>query len=237
MSCVVPVYNAERYIVDTIGSILAQTHGVLEIIVVDDGCTDGTRERLEDFAAAIVVIGQANAGTAAARNAGMRRARGEFVAFLDADDLWHPEKTARQLQRFRERPGLEVSFTWIQNFISPDTAGQGRPADEGMLRPVPGYVCPTMLMRREVIDRVGWFDASLNHANEPDWILRAAELGVCMEILPDVLVRRRLHPGSRSSRHAGSSHDEYLRLLKARLDRRRAGKLIDYDFSSRPREA
>lgn len=237
MSCIVPAYNAERYIVDTIASILAQTHDTLEIIVVDDGCTDGTRERLEDFAAAIVVLGQDNAGTAAARNAGMRRARGEFMAFLDADDLWHPEKTARQLQRFRERPGLEVSFTWIENFISPDAPGEGRPADDGTLKPVPGYVCPTMLMRRDVIDRVGLFDASLNHANEPDWILRAAELGVCMDILPEVLVRRRLHPDSRSARLAGSSHDEYLRLLKARLDRRRAGKVIDYDFSSRPREA
>jgi glycosyltransferase involved in cell wall biosynthesis len=97
ISCVVPVFNGERYLGEALDSILAQTYRPLELLVVDDGSTDGTAALVTRYRDQIRPLFQPNAGQAAARNLGLSVARGEFVAFLDADDLWHPEKLARQM--------------------------------------------------------------------------------------------------------------------------------------------
>jgi glycosyltransferase involved in cell wall biosynthesis len=116
VSCIVPVYNGERYLAEALESILGQTYRSLEVIVVDDGSTDGTAAVLATYRQRITCLHQTNAGHAAARNRGLAVARGEFVAFLDADDLWHPEKLARQMARFQARPELDASVTHVQNF-------------------------------------------------------------------------------------------------------------------------
>ena len=92
ISCIVPVFNGERYLAEALDSILAQTWRPLEVIVVDDGSTDGTAHIAAGYGAEVSYIHQANAGPAAARNRGLDAARGEFIAFLDADDLWHKDK-------------------------------------------------------------------------------------------------------------------------------------------------
>src|SRR2546426_10667200 len=92
ISCIVPVFNGERYLHETLNSILAQTYRPLEIIVADDGSTDGTRTIVASYGQQVRYLWQLNAGPAAARNLGLTAAKGEFIAFLDADDLWHPEK-------------------------------------------------------------------------------------------------------------------------------------------------
>lgn len=104
---IVPAFNAEATLAETLRSVMAQTHDRLEILVVDDGSTDGTAALAADIARAeprLTLIRQANAGVAAARNAGLARARGAYVAWLDADDLWHPAKIARQLAVFAAAP-------------------------------------------------------------------------------------------------------------------------------------
>ena len=97
ISCVVPVFNGERYLGEALDSILAQTYRPLELLVVDDGSTDGAAALVTRYRDQTRPLFQPNAGQAAARNLGLSVARGEFVAFLDADDLWHPEKLARQM--------------------------------------------------------------------------------------------------------------------------------------------
>src|SRR5262249_46647903 len=110
VTCIVPVHNGERFLEQALGSIQRQTHSPVEIIVVDDGSSDQSPAIAGAWAGAQYVR-QEQAGPAAARNAGIRRATGAFISFLDADDLWHPEKLARQLARFAARPDLEVSVT------------------------------------------------------------------------------------------------------------------------------
>ena len=104
VSVVVPAYNYARYLPKAIDSALGQTHPPLEVIVVDDGSTDDTPRVLAAYADRIRVIRQANQGAGAARNAGIAAARGEYVAFLDSDDLWHPRKLELQLARFASDP-------------------------------------------------------------------------------------------------------------------------------------
>src|SRR6186713_1391152 len=99
VSVIIPAYNAEPFIRDSVSSALAQTHRDLEVIVVNDGSTDGTKDRLREFGDRIRVHEQANKGLPGARNAGAGLSTGSWIAFLDADDLWMPEKIERQLAR------------------------------------------------------------------------------------------------------------------------------------------
>ncbi len=225
ISCIIPVYNGEPYLREAIDSILAQTCRPLEIIVVDDGSTDGTADVAGGYGARLVYVRQTNAGPAAARNRGVGLARGEFVAFLDADDLWHPEKLQRQMARFQARSELGYCVAHVQNFWIPELKEEAEKfRDHRIAKPLPGYVTATLLARRSVFDTVGQFDPTLGHGDSTEWFLRAAEHGAVMELLPDVLLYRRLHQANRSRFLASRSRDQFLGILKATLDRRRSRK-------------
>jgi glycosyltransferase involved in cell wall biosynthesis len=221
ISCVIPCFNGERYLDECIGSILAQTHRPLEVIVVDDGSTDGSADVVRRYPG-IRYHHQANAGPAAACNRGVALATGELIAFLEQDDLWLPEKTARQLQEFDADPALLYCVAHIQNFWVAELALEAeRHRDRPVMRPVPGYVVQTLMVRREAFDRVGSFDATFPYAFASDWFLRATDAGVPGVLLPDVLTRRRLHDSNVSRLNRAASHDQFLEVIKATLDRRR----------------
>jgi glycosyltransferase involved in cell wall biosynthesis len=223
ISCIVPVFNGERFVREALESIRAQTYRPLEIIVADDGSTDGTQALVASFGEQVCYLSQPNAGPAAARNLGLGAAQGEFVAFLDADDLWHPEKLARQMARFEARPDLDLCVTHVQNFWVPELTEEaaryrGHPR---LTNAVPGYTTCALLTRRALVDTVGQFDEALQHGDSTEWFLRAVEHGAVMELLPDVLLYRRLHHGNRTRHLGAASRDQYLQIVKASLDRRR----------------
>jgi glycosyltransferase involved in cell wall biosynthesis len=228
ISCIVPVHNGERYLAETLDSLAAQSHRPIELIVVDDGSTDGSLQIARHHAAGVRCVSQPQSGHGAARNAGVVLATGAFVAFIDADDLWDPSKLARQLAAFDARPALGVVCTHLQNFVSPDRTEDGKPAPVGP--PVPGYAAISMLARRSLFETIGLLDPSLAHANDREWLCRVAEAGIPMEMLPDVLVHRRLHGGNRSQHLAAASRSEYLRLLKGTIDRRRRAGTPDAQY-------
>jgi glycosyltransferase involved in cell wall biosynthesis len=222
ISCIVPVFNGEQYLREALDSIFAQTYKPLEIIVADDGSTDGTAALVAVFADQVRYLKQGNAGPAAARNLGISEATGDFIAFLDADDLWHPEKLERQIDRFNIRPELDYCVTHAQNFWVPELEAEAeRYRHHRVSQPLPGYVTQTLFARRNLFDTVGLFNAALHHGDSTEWFLRAAERGAVMELLPDVLTYRRIHPANRSRILAARSRDEFLRLLKRSLDRKR----------------
>jgi glycosyltransferase involved in cell wall biosynthesis len=223
ISCIVPVFNGERYLAEALNSIIAQPHRPLEIIVADDGSSDETASVARGYGAQVRYLRQPNQGPAAARNLGLSRAQGDFIAFLDADDLWHPEKLGRQMARFRARPELEYCITHVQNFRTPKDGATANGLENYYLgRPLPGYVTVTLLARRSLFGRVGPFNPALHHGDDTDWYLRAKERGAEMELLPDVLVHRRIHDANMSQVQAAQSREEYLHILKGALDRRRS---------------
>jgi glycosyltransferase involved in cell wall biosynthesis len=222
VSCIVPVYNGETYLGEAIESILKQSYRPIEIIIADDGSTDGTVTVAERYGKQIRYMRQANAGTAAARNLGLSAAAGEFVAFLDADDLWHPEKLARQMACFRARPELDYCVSHVQNFWIPELIEEEKKfRDHRISKALPGYVTGTLLARRYCFNTVGQFNTAIEHADDTEWFLRANERGAAMELLPDVLLYRRLHYTNLSRVKASNSRDQYLNVLKTALDRRR----------------
>ena len=228
ISCIIPVFNGVRYLGEALDSILAQTYRPIEIIVIDDGSTDGTGELVARYGDRIRYFRQNNEGAPTARNAGLSAARGAFVAFLDSDDLWHPDKLERQVARFEARPELDLCVTHLQRFWIPELETERkRFQDHRFAEVLPGYITQTLLARRNVFESVGKFNTSRRVGDPMDWFLRAAEQGVVMELLPDLLVYQRMHesnfsvdPGTRAMKP--HMQDAILDVVKASLDRRRS---------------
>ncbi len=222
-----------------IRSALAQTHPVDEIIVVDDGSTDGTGNALrEEFGDRIVYVHQANAGVSAARNRGMAIARGRYLALLDSDDEWLPEKTARQVEWLDAHPDFGMVLCDVVR-----TDADGRPIDllgRRAATPEDGWVLKWVLrapalapvsamFRREVHAGLGGFDESLRTAEDLDFHLRVARHWPIGVVDAPLARARRGHDGLSS---LSSTYDDYLvvieravadaRELVAESDRRHA---------------
>src|SRR5664280_1650862 len=124
VSVVIPTYNRLAYLREALDSVLAQTRAADEILVVDDGSTDGTEAAISALPAPVRYLRQQNAGPAAARNHGLREAKGDWIAFLDSDDLWVPEKLEAQMDFLERNPAVELLFAHMINF-GPDGEDAG----------------------------------------------------------------------------------------------------------------
>ncbi len=221
VACIIAAWNAERYLAATIRSVLAQTRPVAELIVVDDGSSDATADVAASFGSAVRVVRQANAGQAVSRNRGIAESRAPILAFLDADDLWEPRKLEMQVPALLEGGGADYSVTLARNFVSEEIAD--RPVrDPRLLEPMAGFIASTLVTKRTLLERLGLFDTTLDHASVTAWFLRAREAGAAGETVREVLVHRRLHEHNQSASGGDVSRGEHLDLVKQLLDRRRA---------------
>lgn len=220
ISVVIPCYDREKYIEAAIDSVLAQEYHPLEIIIVDDGSRDSSIEIIERFGSAVTLIRQENAGAAAARNTGVRNSLGTFLSFLDSDDLWADDKLAKQLDVMTRQPEIDLAFAHAEEFISPELADDVANTIRCREGAMPARLQSTMLIRREAFLKVGFFDETLTIGEGIDWLARANDAGIRSVVLPDVLLRRRLHETNIGRTKKGMRQD-YVRALKAALDRRR----------------
>lgn len=186
VSVIVPAYNAERWIASTLASALAQTYRNLEVIVVDDGSTDGTHSVVETFAACdprLRLLRQTNAGPVGARNAGIAASRGTFIAPLDADDLWHPEKIAKQvalMHRSGAKVGVVYSWFSIIDENARVTSRALRPCLEGDVYIDLILSCfistgSVPLIRRSCVEEVGGYRANVDGCEDLKLYLDIAE--------------------------------------------------------------
>jgi glycosyltransferase involved in cell wall biosynthesis len=196
VSVVIAAYNAEAYIAEAIESVLGQTVPPDEVVVIDDGSTDGTRGILDRFGKSIVTIIQTNRGQAVAVNKGLAMARGEFIGFLDADDLWTSRKLEMQLALLESDGSVEAAFGKVQQFVSPDVPEQHRARLTPAVEIMPGELKQCMLIRRTALMRIGPFDESLPATFFIAWLGRAKQSGLKIGHVDDIVVRRRLHLGN-----------------------------------------
>lgn len=233
VSVIIPVYNGERYLAAAITSVLAQTHQPLEVIVIDDGSVDGSAAVARSFGEAVRYAAQTHAphgGAASARNLGVTLAHGDLLAFLDADDLWTPEKLARQVALLTREPEIDSVFGAVQQFISPELPEEVRATIDCPPGAAPGYTHAAMLIRREAFARIAPFDTGWRVGEFIDWRIRAGDAGVTSAMLPEVVLLRRLHTTNQGVLKRDARLD-YVRIVKAALDRRRAttGESADQD--------
>jgi glycosyltransferase involved in cell wall biosynthesis len=185
VSVIIPTYNNGQYIQTAVDSVLAQTVSDYEILVIDDGSTDDTRLRLEEYAGKIEYRYQSNQERSAARNHGIRLARGRYIAFLDSDDWWLPHKLERQIAHAEAHPDLGLVYSWV-NVVGETgeklrVSGTGRPSSEAAGADLfrwllLGNSVPTLsvMVRRESLEAVGGFDESLTYIEDWDLWIRIA---------------------------------------------------------------
>ncbi|HRF06865.1 glycosyltransferase family A protein [Accumulibacter sp.] len=221
VSVIVPCYNAAAYLPQALASLLAQRPAVWEVIVIDDGSSDDSAAIAAGFGAPVRCHRQENQGIAAARNQGLRLAAGDWIAFLDADDLWPADSLGLRLRELAARPDLDAVYGLVEAFLSPELS-----ATEQLSLQLPpviqvGRLAGALLLRRQVFARVGDFDTGFAVGETMDWIARAEEQGVTMGQVDGVVLHRRIHSAN-TIRKTERLQSDYLRLLRASLLRRRA---------------
>jgi glycosyltransferase involved in cell wall biosynthesis len=216
------VYNGERYLREAIDSAFSQTYRPLEVVVVDDGSTDGSAEVARSYGDSIVFGQQENKGNGSARNHAVRLARGELFAFMDADDISPPDRLERQWAALEADPELEVVFGHAREFVSPELSEEERATVRApQPEPAPWVSANLMLVRRASFERVGPFAEDLRVGVTVDWCARARDAGLKSTMLPDIVLERRIHLTNNGIRER-ESKSQYVHVLKAALDRRRA---------------
>ncbi|HVP69665.1 MAG TPA: glycosyltransferase [Anaeromyxobacteraceae bacterium] len=198
VSIVIPNYNYERYVRDAITSALGQTHRNVEIVVVDDGSTDGSVATIRTMPAfadgAFRLLVQANAGVARARNAGAAISAGSFLVFLDADDVLEPTYVERCLGALRSAPpSVAYAYTQMQRFGAETSLFASRPFDAAALIRS-NFVPVSAMIRRRAFEDVGAFNPRLGHEDHELWVRMLAH-GYQGVFVPEPLLRYRRHPG------------------------------------------
>jgi len=220
VSCVISVFNGERYLAEAVDSALSQTYSPVEVIVVDDGSTDRTAEIAAEYGTRVRYIYQEHRGAAATKNMALRSIEGELVAFLDADDLWHPDKLTLQVAAVRERPEIDLCFTNYRNFWVPEMSDEEKKyRGHPLMSPEGAWSICTLLTRRSRFTRYGAFDEELRGYENITWMLEAARAGAVIEVLPETLMYRRIHSSNQSRERA--LDDEFFAVVKAWLAYRR----------------
>ncbi|MEM6705641.1 MAG: glycosyltransferase family A protein [Acidobacteriota bacterium] len=217
VSVVIPAWNAVRFLPAALDSVRQQTYGAAEILVVDDGSTDGTAE-IARRAADVVLLESPQSGPSAARNLAVDRASGEVVAFLDADDLWLPEKLEKQIAALAAEPAAGLCLCQEICFVE-----EGKPlppwARPHLLEPHTGLLSTT-IVRRQALDDIGPFDESMRQAEDLDWFSRAESVGARRIVVEEVLVRKRLHEANATAK-SDTNREAMLKMARKAMLRRR----------------
>ena len=217
VSVIVPVYNGAAFLGEAIEGVFAQDVAPIEVVVVDDGSTDGSAELAESFDG-VRVIRQPNGGAAAARNTGLANTTGPLVAFLDADDVWPESRLPRLLDGLARNPSLDAVIGQLVMVVAENGSFRS------VMPPQFGFQFGTALIRRSVFDLVGLIDESFRYSEDVDWFMRAREASAQIGQIHHVVSLYRQHENSLTA----TPDDLLLTLaIKRSLDRRRAAGATD----------
>jgi len=219
VSVIIPAYNAEKHIRETIESVIAQNYTKIEIIVVDDGSTDNTAEIIKSFPK-INYIFQENQGHGMAKHVGTLHATGELLAFLDADDLWVNHKTQIQVEYLQNNPDLGFVVCQYTQFLDEGTTKPDWLRSE-LDAPCSAFIPSGLLVRRTVIEDIGGFDPKYKRGNDSDWFFRAKDRKIPMTVIPEVLFKRRIHNENLSHKPI-EMYAELRRVIKSSINRQKS---------------
>lgn len=219
VTVIMTVYNGEKYLASAIESVFSQTHAPIEFIVINDGSNDKTEAILNSYGSKLRVVNQLNLGQPAAQNRGIRLANGRYIAFLDADDLYEPEKTARQVGHLETKGELDLVFGYVEQFISPELSEEAKKKWKCAPGASPGHLAAAGLFRKECFEKVGLLNEKQRIGSFIEWYMRSQELGLKHEVIQGVAFRRRIHENNVGIKTQGT-RQEYLEIVKAAMKRR-----------------
>jgi glycosyltransferase involved in cell wall biosynthesis len=219
VSVIIPSYNCEAYIAETIDSVLAQDYSSIELLIVDDGSTDKTQDIIQTYGHQVRLISQRNAGVCAARNKGIQEAKGQYICLMDHDDYWYPDKISRQVRAFAEQPETGVVYSTF-TLWHPDSSGIfPRPdsfskiaVDDDIDQEFSGWIyhlllldcwvlTSTTMFRSEVFQTCGVFDETLPYSEDWELWLRISRQYPFLKIRQTTtLYRQHMHQGNRKVR-------------------------------------
>jgi len=215
ISVIIPMLNAGLYIEEALNSIFIQEFPVFEVIVVDDHSTDNSADIVRKFGSSVILTENLSSGSVAALKTGIDVSSGNYLAFLDADDLWMSGKLIAQVTEMESSPSIDMVFGLVQQWISPDLSSSERSKLKVDVTPFPGYSRGTCLIKRSSFLSVGDFRSDFFI----EWYARAQEQGLTESMLSQVVLKRRIHLNNLSRREP--AQQKLPGLLKTILDRRR----------------
>ena len=232
ISVLIPTYNVGKYLGAALDSVYAQTFGDYEIIVVDDGSTDGTETVIARYPQ-VIYRKCPHRGISATRNECLSLAKGEWLAFLDADDLWHPEKLSRQLAYLQAHPDCRILFTQAENFYDGDLTAMTSRQQQLANRKL-SLILPSCLFHRSLYEIHGGFVEDYPWAEDTEWILRLRAAAVNLDhCLPEVLYFRRVHESNISLTHTAENlwvgRTVFLNAMRSRVKLARKQKIETED--------
>ena len=194
ISVLIPTYNNGKYIKQAIESVYAQSYDNIEIIVIDDGSTDNTKEVLKRYKN-IKYFYIEHKGIPFARNVALEKAKGEYIAFLDSDDYWLPEKLNTQIQYFKDHPNCEIVFTKYENFFEEENIKKNKRAiNEKKREAMEHHILPSALIKKSLFEKYGVFDENFQIGEDSEFIYRMTKKGVNFNYFIDkVFYMRRFH--------------------------------------------
>lgn len=212
---IIPVYNREKYIRETIESILEQSWQNINIVLVDDGSTDASREIINEFTnkhSNIQLISKEhNSGISDTSNIGLHHTTAEYIAFLDSDDLWDKEKLFKQMQYLKMNDSVDICFTLVKEFDHNPTKNLARKET------FKGYHKSAMLCRSYIFKEIGEFDTNLAVGEFIDWLSRCSAKQIQFGMLEEILTYRRVHESNFTKKIKAS---EYLEVIRAHMKRK-----------------
>ncbi|NHZ85954.1 MAG: glycosyltransferase [Planctomycetia bacterium] len=219
VSVIVPVYNGERFVKFAIESILAQIYNPIEIIIVDDGSIDGSAKIAKTFKT-VRYIYQENLGPSVARNTGVATSKGEFIAFLDSDDIWYPEKLKVQIEYLNKNPNIGFVFAHRKMIVEKCIAKPPWYKEHLFDNASPVLCASALLARKNVFIRTGGYNPDYRFGENAEWLTRVKDFGIKMAVLPDTLLEQRLHDKNQTY-HQNEMRSNILKALKGSIDRQR----------------
>lgn len=219
LSIIIPTYNRSCYLMEAIDSVLAQTYEKYEILVIDDGSTDSTRESVKKYDGRVRYIYQENKGPSAARNNGIRNANGDLIAFLDSDDIWHADKLAQQVAAFYENPSLGIVATGYEVIDTKYQITSVNILNKEELKDIRNdhlyknfFPTPTVMIKKKCFEKVGFFNEALHFAEDWEmWLRVMADFN--FGYISKALTKVRVHPVSISTTSVSNNIIDWMKVI------------------------
>nr|NQU92803.1 glycosyltransferase family 2 protein [Bacteroidota bacterium] len=221
VSIIIPVFNREKYIREAIESIINDHYLPKEIIVIDDGSTDNTAIIVSAFSN-ITVIRQENLGVAVARNVGIEASSGEFITFLDSDDIWIPGRIESCLSYFRSHPEIDFVLGQQDMFLQNGIKKPGLIKQEWLERPMDVSNNGVIMLKKACYEKTGLFNPAYKKGEDTEWFVRAKEAHLKMARIPFVFLRRRIHDSNLSLNQGDPTNVNLFKIMRESIHRKKA---------------